>query len=223
MKPVTAAHFAPLLALIRKVEARSDYDIVYLGIPANLRPPKALTSMTIAEVMAWQSTIRPRVKSTAAGAYQFIAATLRDAVAGTRIDTARRFDPTAQDELALWLLTSKRGVDRYLRGEISANMAMTALAQEWASLPVPLAMQGSRRRVNAGQSYYAGDGLNKALVSISDVRAALEDCRALYGAATVAPPATTTTSPVTYTSRPLVALLALAAVIAAAVWMFTRG
>lgn len=30
-------------------------------------------------------------------------------------------------------------------------------------------------------------------------------------------------SPVTYTSKPLVALLALAAVIAAAVWMFTRG
>lgn len=195
MKPVTAAHFAPLLALIRKIEARSDYDIVYLKIPASLRPPKALTTMTIAEVMAWQAHIRPKVESTAAGAYQFITDTLRDTVAATRIDTSRRFDPSAQDELALWLLTGKRKVDRYLCGEVSEGAALTALAQEWASFPVPTTMPGHKRVVQAGQSYYAGDGLNKALVSLDAVRTALAECRALYGAATVAPPVTTPHEP----------------------------
>lgn len=180
MKQATVAHFAPLLALIRKVEARSDYDIVYLGIPAALRPPKRLTTMTVAEVMEWQSRIRPSVRSTAAGAYQFIANTLRDAVTGASIPRGALFDAITQDRLALWLLTAKRGVDRYLRDDMSEDAALVALAQEWASFPVPAAMKGASRQLQAGQSYYAGDGLNAALVSIADVRTALRACRALY-------------------------------------------
>ena len=39
---------------------------------------------------------------------------------------------------------------------------MIKLSQEFASIPVPYQMQGQSRVVNKGQSYYAGDGLNKA-------------------------------------------------------------
>ncbi len=34
---------------------------------------------------------------------------------------------------------------------------------EWASLPVLADSQGDRQRIRRGQSYYAGDGLNRAL------------------------------------------------------------
>ena len=42
---------------------------------------------------------------------------------------------------------------------------MIGLAKEWASFPVPSRMRGAHRTVERGQSYYAGDGVNKALIS----------------------------------------------------------
>ena len=55
---------------------------------------------------------------------------------------------------------------------------------EWASFPVLADTKGATRSIKAGQSYYAGDGLNKALVSPAAVRQELAKARA----AVVAPP-----------------------------------
>lgn len=60
---------------------------------------------------------------------------------------------------------------------------MIELAKEWASFPVPYAMVGHHGQISAGQSYYAGDKKNKALVGIPAVKAVLKAAKA----ATTAP------------------------------------
>ena len=51
------------------------------------------------------------------------------------------------------------------------------LAMEWASLPVLIACQGAHRRVAAGETYYAGDKLNRALVPPDHVRVVLNEVK----------------------------------------------
>lgn len=82
------------------------------------------------------------------------------------------FNRVLQDYLALQLLI-RRELRRWQSGSLTWNARgastsdpdqafMVRLAQEWAALPVPFAMQGNSRRVSAGETYYAGDGLNRS-------------------------------------------------------------
>ncbi len=82
------------------------------------------------------------------------------------------FDPALQDGLGYHLL-NRRGFAAYLGGEISLPEFGKRLAMEWASLPVLADSEGDRRRVKRGQSYYAGDGLNRALVKPETFEAVL--------------------------------------------------
>lgn len=165
----TLHHAQPILDVIGKHESRGDYDIVYGGIPASMRPTK-LTAMTVQQVQAWQADIRRKgVASTAAGKYQIIYNTLGSIIAQMGFDTSRKFDATAQDEMGMHLLKG-RGFQRFLDGQIDTDDMMLGLAKEWASLPVP----------DTGRSYYAGDGLNKAHASIAEVEQALAICRERY-------------------------------------------
>lgn len=181
----------PVLALIRRVEARSDYDIVFGGIPAANRPKTPITQMTIAEVQAWQDWVVSKgAKSSACGAYQFIRKTLTEAAAQAGYPRTAKFNKDCQDRMAMYLLR-KRGFEQFLRGSMSQSAMMIALSKEWASFPVPADMPGASRAVRRGQSYYAGDGLNKALVSVEDVAEALI---AAHGRFLDAPDATVTTA-----------------------------
>lgn len=170
-----------ILALIRRLEsegavkpqgAASAYDVVWGGIRKQDRPPRPLTQMTVAEVLAWQDSIDSRYQSEAAGAYQVMEDTLRPLVDAGSISAAARFDRATQDRIATMLL-QRRGWDRYLRREISAERFGDMLAREWASFPVHSDQRGASRQVVAGQSYYAGDGLNAAHVKPAEVIAAL--------------------------------------------------
>lgn len=157
---------APILALIRHHEsegavrrqaAASAYDVVWGGIKPTDRPQKPLTEMTVGQVLSWQDRIDARYQSEAAGAYQVMEDTLR----GLGLDPEMRFDEKGQDAIAMKLLV-RRGWERLLRGEITAGKFGDNLAREWASLPVLSDQKGASREVKRGQSYYAGDGLNKA-------------------------------------------------------------
>lgn len=184
---VTIHHVQPILDLIGKYESRGDYDIVYGGIPKAQRPVR-LTAMTIAQVIAWQKqVVAAGAKSSAAGKYQIIRKTLEASVTALRMDTARLYDRATQDELAMHLLRG-RGIGGYLDGAISQDAMVLSLAKEWASLPVPSAMRGASRHILAGQSYYAGDGLNKAHASVAEVRSALSQAKARYDAAATPAP-----------------------------------
>jgi len=175
----TAHHVQPVLDLIGRYESRGDYEIVYGGIPKSQRPAQ-LTSMTIAQVLDWQRrVVSAGADSSAAGKYQIIRKTLDASVAALRMSTAQLFDKATQDQLAMHLLAG-RGMQRFLDGQIDADDMALGLAKEWASLPVPSEMRGASRQIKAGQSYYAGDGLNKAHATVAEVDQALAIARERY-------------------------------------------
>lgn len=164
----------PLLDLIARHESESAvaaqgvdsaYDVVVQQAFKVHPPLKPITSMTIAEVLAWQSEAikeyRKRFNAeqgySAAGRYQIIRATLRG-LANTYWKISNLFDAETQDDLGLILL-QQRGWNKWCKGEMSDSLFADSLSQEWASLPF-----------NTGCSYYAGDDHgNKSLVSREEV------------------------------------------------------
>jgi len=148
----------PLLDFIAKHESGGNYNIVWGGINRKHRPPKPLTNMTIGEVLGWQDSIDRLYQSEAAGKYQIMEDTLRTLYKEAGMTGNSLFDEKGQDQLATALLR-RRGLDKYLSGHMSVEEFCNNLAKEWASLPV---VSGPKK----GKSYYAGDGLNKALIDV---------------------------------------------------------
>jgi len=185
MDKTVPAGAAILLDFIRQIETgRSDssaYDVIYGHNERNLL--KRLTLMTIDEIIGAGPVWTARYKSSAAGAYQFMNATLKDLRRELGLGGAQVFDPNLQDRLGYHLL-KRRGYDEFMAGQINAVEFGKRLAQEWASLPVLAATKGGSRQVVRGQSYYAGDGLNKSLVKPEAVEAILREAKA---AAVIAP------------------------------------
>ncbi|RVK16204.1 hypothetical protein CN138_29905 [Sinorhizobium meliloti] len=168
---------AILLDFIRETEVgrsdRASYDVIYGHNQSKL--PQPLTTMTYGEVVDAQKGWSKRFRSSAAGGYQFMRATLIDlAKQVTSISGKDVFTPDLQDQLAYKLLL-RRGYAEFIVGKITLIEFAENLAKEWASFPVLAATKVSEREIRRGQSYYAGDGLNKALVKPEKVEAVLKD------------------------------------------------
>lgn len=170
-----------LLDFIRSIEAPQGYGTIFGNNQAKLKKP--LTSMTIGEVIAAGPSWTKRFGSSAAGGLQFMRATLQGLVKEGKARRDEIFDADCQDRLGYALL-QRRGFDLFVAGRMSRTAFARALAQEWASFPVLVKTQGQHRTVQRGQSYYAGDGVNKALVSPIRVEAMLAS---LLGAAPQTP------------------------------------
>ena len=156
----------PILELIAKHEAvGGSYDSIY---PSSKK--QGLSQMTIAEADAWQASTANSRGSAAAGRYQFMYIKNQAAAAG--IGPNELFSPENQDKMAIALIEGKRGITMDMMKN-NPDEAMIRLGKEWASLPMPRAMQGASRMVSAGQSYYAGDGRNKAGATVNEVRQAM--------------------------------------------------
>lgn len=154
-----------LLDFIAKPESGGDYNIVWGGIKRAHRPKKKLVEMTVREVLAWQDSIDPFYMSEAAGKYQIMEDTLRGLYAEAGVGLDELFNPANQDKLAAQLLR-RRGLKKYLAGQISDEAFANNLAHEWASLPM---VTGPKK----GRSVYSGDGLNKSHVSVAAFLAAV--------------------------------------------------
>lgn len=162
-----------LLDLIGSVEAPKGYDQVYGG--TKLAPPKPITSMTVAEVLDWQDrSVAAGSRSSAAGKYQVIRGTLRDEVRNGTVSMNDRFTPAVQDKIAVSRM-NYRGLGAYQAGLIDETEFGQRLSMEWASLPA-LTTDRSGRSAK-GQSYYAGDGLNKSHVKQKTI---LEHIKGLF-------------------------------------------
>lgn len=149
-----------LLGLIRSKEAPRGYDDYYRG--SKIPPPRRLTTMTIREVLDWQDkSVAAGSASSAAGGYQIIRKTLRGLVGKGHARLDEKFSPKVQDRLALALL-NQRGLQSYRDGYLSSEQFANNVAKEWASFPV---VTGAKK----GRSYYAGDGLNQALIGVDAV------------------------------------------------------
>ncbi|MGN6772611.1 MAG: hypothetical protein ACTHJQ_22595 [Rhizobiaceae bacterium] len=157
---------ALLLAFIRSTETgradRSAYNTIYAHKESKL--PKVLSTMTLGDIIDAQKAWSKNFGSSAAGAYQFMRATLIDLSKAMNLSGSLIFDASLQDELGYELL-KRRGYADYMAGKIDRTEFGKRLSMEWASFPVLAPCQGAHRTVQRGETYYAGDKLNKALVS----------------------------------------------------------
>lgn len=157
--------FAPLLHLIARAESNDNYN-AYFGNSTNFEID--FTSMSIAEVLAWQAAyVQQGSPSSAVGRYQILDTTLAGLVRQLGIDTSQKFDRSMQDGLAIALL-ERRGAVRYVNEELTREEFAANLAQEWAALPKVLGD-------NPDQSYYASDGINRSRVEVSEVLNVIEE------------------------------------------------
>ena len=164
-------NLAPLLSLIGSVEAPKGFDQVYGG--SAIVPHRPITGMTVKEVRDWQQrSVEAGSRSSAAGRFQIIRRTLDALVSKGVVTWGDRFDKDNQTRMAVALMKG-RGLDDFTAGKMSAKAFANNLAKEWASMPVVTPIQGRWRRLQPGETYYAGDGLNKALVTPDEVLAAI--------------------------------------------------
>jgi hypothetical protein len=158
----------PLLDLIGRAEAGGNYN-AYYAHARNEDSPK-LTAMTMKSVRTWQDNyIRQGSKSSAVGKYQIIRKTFDAIMKATSIPVTALFSEETQDTMCMFLLR-KRGYNKFINGDIMAEEFANELCKEWASLPV---IGGEKH----GRSYYAGDGLNKALVKPEEILKVLGSLR----------------------------------------------
>lgn len=160
---VDPSTYTPLLDVIGKAESKNNYN-AYFGNPGN--KSVRFTDMSIAEVLAWQTEfVRKGNFSSAVGRYQIIDTTLSGLVKRLGIDQGQKFNQTTQDTLAIALL-ERRGAEDYINNDLTREQFAANLAKEWAALPRII---GS----NPSDSYYASDGINKALVKVDDILGAI--------------------------------------------------
>lgn len=181
--PAPAAH---ILKFIYRTETGHDapecYDVVY----GHNKTAKPLTRMTFDEVVAGGPDRTRRFGSSAAGAAQFMRDTLdKPKVAGDLkaqigLTGNELFDADLQDRMAFHLL-KRRGYDKFMAGTIGIVAFGKGLAQEWASFPVLAATKGAHRQVARGETFYAGDKLNKALIKPEQVETLLREAKAMSG------------------------------------------
>jgi muramidase (phage lysozyme)/peptidoglycan hydrolase-like protein with peptidoglycan-binding domain len=160
-----------LLDFIASYEAPKGYDTLY----GNNQLPSGgvLTGLTLGEVIKAGPFWSRLFGSSACGRYQFMTRTLRDLSDSLKLSGTEQFSPAFQDWLGFKKLNG-RGYTKFKTGKLTLVEFGKALAQEWAALPVLEPCQGNNRRVDRGQSYYAGDGLNRALVEPKAVEEVLQ-------------------------------------------------
>lgn len=170
---------ALLLDFVRLIETgktdRSSYDVIYGHNEGKIS--KKVTSMTIDELISIQPTFTKRFKSSAAGGYQFMRNTLRNLKTELRLRGTQIMEPDLQDRLA-YHLAIRRGYNDFIAGKITRTEFGRRLAQEWASFPVLAPTKGASRALQRGETFYAGDKLNKALVTPQRMEAVLDQVKA---------------------------------------------
>jgi len=178
-----------LMDILNKKEAiNGNYNSTnYKGVV------NGLTEMSVSEVLEWQKTAineqisrnrrlktenlslpaekqhHIKVVSSAAGKYQFMKATLEDGIKVLGLTGDEKFTPQLQDQLAM-VLFERRGLGKYLKGELSEHDFMLNLSQEWAALPDP----------NTGRSFYDKDGTNKHGISTKEFRVAVRAAKTVF-------------------------------------------
>jgi muramidase (phage lysozyme) len=161
---VDPATYRPLLDLVASVESKGNYN-AHFGNATNSNID--FTNMTIHEVLKWQSNFVSQGNfSSAVGRYQIVNTTLSGLVRQLGLSVDQKFNSDTQDALAIALI-ERRGAEQYVNEEITKEQFAANLAMEWAALP-------KNSGDNPNDSYYASDGVNKALVDSAEVIRAIE-------------------------------------------------
>lgn len=139
-----------------------NYDQWNLGAIVN--SDKAVTEMTVAEILEHQQDSRAQGGNSAVGAGQIIYPTLKALIAEGIIGLDDVFNAETQNK-ANFALLEKRGYNDWKTGRLSDEDFGNNLAKEWASLPVLQTTRRNKTVINVGESYHKGVAGNKALVS----------------------------------------------------------
>jgi muramidase (phage lysozyme) len=147
-----------ILNVVASAESgKNGYNKIFGGKTMNL------TSMSVGDVLTLQrQMINVGSPSSALGRYQFINKTLKGLISDLGIPVTATFNEELQDKLAVALL-KRRGWDKFKAGRMTEDQFLDSLAKEWAGLPN-----------TKGVSHYAGDGLNRATITLDKVRKALQ-------------------------------------------------
>lgn len=128
----------------------------------------------------------------AVGRYQLVPDTLNDAVEKLALDVNQKLDEEMQDKIFdEYLIKIKRPkIIAYLENDGSIEDAMYVSAMEWASIGVEKGKRISDkvvkkegkiiktiRHAEGGESYYAGDGLNKAHITPEQIKTVLKNSK----------------------------------------------
>jgi hypothetical protein len=167
--PAPSSGIRPLFDLIAKHESGGNYNARF-GKATNHNP--MFTEMTVGQVLDWQRQ-RGAGGFTAVGRYQIIKKTMQGLIESMKLTGSERFGEAMQDKMALQLLNGRK-LGSFLAGKLGVVGFGLAIAQEWASLPVLERTRGAHRMVDAGETYYAGDRVNKAGATVNEVRRVLE-------------------------------------------------
>lgn len=156
--------YTPLLNVIAEGESRGNYN-AHFGNATNQKT--AFTSMSLAEVLAWQTEyLKQNNASSAVGRYQIIQPTLKGLIDEYSLDASLIFNKELQDKLAIALMERRGSID-FIRGKVSKEEFAHNLSKEWAALPRVIGDAPN-------DSFYAGDGLNRALISRKQILEAIE-------------------------------------------------
>lgn len=185
----------------------SAYEVIVFFQQDKL--PKKLTDYTIDELLAAQklwakngwSVKGKKLRGSAAGKYQIIRPTLVGLIAKLGIPGSTKFSPDVQDRLGFQLLTN-RGWQAFVSRQITVGAYALQLSREWASIPVLTTTQGRHRQVTRGQSYYAGDGVNKAHADPAEFEALLASIKPGMEPAAAPPKPATPPEPQTPAAEP---------------------
>ncbi len=112
----------------------------------------------------------------AVGRFQLIPNTLTAAINSLNLDVNNNLDEETQDKIFQeYLITIKRPqIMKFLEESGSVEDAMYSAAKEWASIGVEIGKKISKNRISkGGESYYAGDGLNKAHITPDEFKNSL--------------------------------------------------
>ena len=178
VKMITGAGIG-LTALLTSAEGTAG-ESGYNTVVGYQKTPKPLTEMTLKEVDDWQS--HSKISGGAAGKYQIIRSTLRDAKSSMNLSDSDKFDKNLQDRIFNEFLINKRkNLSDYLSGKSDdIEAAQLDLAKEWASIPVPRdIVTNDGRKVKKGQSYYENVNGNRAGKTIEETQNSLKQQRDL--------------------------------------------
>lgn len=183
MNPTIAPEAGLILDFIASKEAPNGYNTIFGNNQKKLT--KQITAMTLDELIENQRGFTKSFGSSASGRYQFMRDTLLGLKTEMKLTGRELFAPDFQDRLAFQLLL-RRGYAKFMAGSLSVTAFGDQLAMEWASFPVLSASrQGAHRVVTRGQTYYAGDGLNKVLIHPEAVEYILTQARQIAAGADV--------------------------------------
>ncbi|MCG8210912.1 peptidoglycan-binding protein [Tenacibaculum finnmarkense] len=161
--------------LIAEKESRNDYNLCNkTKIVNGKRKVFEVTDVKIIETSIKDIQEKQKKKELfAVGRYQVIPVTLNSAISFLSLDVNKKLDEEMQDKIFdEYLIDKKRPkIISFLEGNGNVNDAMYAAAKEWASIGVEKGKTISKGRIaSGGETYYAGDGLNKAHITPEQIK-----------------------------------------------------